>query len=149
MSNRQISTTGQSVVARSPSFAERLVSAGFKVPDQKKMKRMMRAAAIGLPWGAINALIVAAENLKVKQQFMVLPQEEYWQVTANTMGAPTPGAVSQYIHAMKQRFPDVKVYIHALPNDDPFVELVLDGESVFVAAWLRSPGGYLKVYLEK
>jgi hypothetical protein len=136
--NRSLAGPG-TVVEFPPSFVTRLTEAGFNVPDQDRMLQMKRATAIGLPWTASDHEIDVIERKTVViVPFTIFSLDEYAQVRDNEMGAPMPESVGEHIRDVMRHFPGAEVRIHAHPKDDPFVEFVLDGQSVFTKAWLRN-----------
>jgi hypothetical protein len=147
MSNRTL-TKASAVVARSPSFAESLAAAGFKVPDQKKICWMKRASALGLAWGTPRVLIALCEQIARAEKFQVIPLEEYLRYRDYHHGAPIPDPVLAHIRLVQGNFPGVNTRIHALESDDPFVEFELDGEKVITAGWKRLHARF-KVYLPR
>src|SRR5882724_650152 len=124
------------IVEFPPSFVTRLTAAGYNLPNQNRMRQMMRATAVGLPWSTDDHTVDAAEKrATVIEAFSIYDLGEYEKIPDNQMGAPMPESVREHIRGVQQHFPGAHARVHAHPNDDPFVSFTLDGEMVFTKAW--------------
>jgi hypothetical protein len=125
------------VVSAPLSFAQRYVAAGFTLPDQVIVARMMRATEAGLDWDATVEEINDAETNRKMTNFIILDLAEYAQLKNGTYGAPMPRQVAEHIEQVKEKFPDAQVSLAVHVIDDPFVQIELDGERLYTMAWRR------------
>jgi hypothetical protein len=125
------------IVPAPVTLTERLSAMGIAVPDQHVIGNMMRAAQVGLRWGASEEKIVEKALEVGTEDFRVFSLIEYSGVDNGTYGFPMPHDVKDHVADLQQKIPEAEIRIHAVKKDDPFVEVTLGNESVFTMAWWR------------
>ena len=130
------------------SFAKDFVAAGFRLPDQKLMRRRMTAATHGLDPDANKREIFFAALRGKPKSWTVFPDWESFLEYGRTAereptgdyGRPAPQAVVEHVKAVRARFPHATVKVYAFADDDPWIGFTFDGEEIITIGWKLNGG---------
>ena len=121
------------------TFAAQLHAAGIVIPDQKRIKYLMRVQQLGFADGVSSwRLRFALWRWLVRDSWRPFAYEDYCRKAVYTLwgGGPVPDAVQQRVDQIRKAIPGVTFRVHAL-KEDPWLEAVSPrGEKLFIVGWV-------------
>ncbi len=125
------------------SLEDELVQRGVVPLNEKWVERGMLAASLGLPPDSWRWTVRRERKRRTPDTWKVFTYKEYADLTARLyesgkqpeFGTPMPYELLLRVE-IAQRIPGVRVEVHALERDDPFVWAVRDdGQRKCIGAW--------------